>query len=181
LCISSELLLTSALSSQSASLARSAYLSHLRAYATHSASEKSIFSLRDLHLGHLAKAFALREAPGTIKSKMRTKRLQDAQEEGTTSKRKKAKLAAQAKEDEAGDPDDEAPEGTGTGRAASKEELLAIARKFGDGGGSTGISATLAKNRSAEERMYAAVRQLGKKSKQKGQLGAMGADEFQIG
>lgn len=37
----------------------------MRAYATHPSNEKHIFHIRHLHLGHLAKAFALREAPGT--------------------------------------------------------------------------------------------------------------------
>lgn len=49
-----------------ASLARSAFLAHIRAYATHPASEKDVFHVNHLHLGHLAKAFALREAPQTV-------------------------------------------------------------------------------------------------------------------
>jgi len=47
-------------------MARKAFASHLRAYATHPSDEKHIFHIRHLHLGHLAKAFALRDAPGTI-------------------------------------------------------------------------------------------------------------------
>ncbi|KAI6000678.1 DEAD-domain-containing protein [Pisolithus albus] len=47
-------------------LARRAFLSHMRAYATHPASEKHIFHIRHLHIGHLAKSFALREAPKSI-------------------------------------------------------------------------------------------------------------------
>lgn len=35
----------------------------MRAYATHPSDEKHIFHIRHLHLGHLSKAFALREAP----------------------------------------------------------------------------------------------------------------------
>ncbi|TFK44368.1 P-loop containing nucleoside triphosphate hydrolase protein [Crucibulum laeve] len=46
--------------------ARKAYLSHIRAYATHPSNEKHIFHIRNLHLGHLAKAFALREAPKSV-------------------------------------------------------------------------------------------------------------------
>jgi ATP-dependent RNA helicase DDX31/DBP7 len=38
----------------------------MRAYATHPSNEKHIFHVRHLHIGHLAKAFALREAPKTI-------------------------------------------------------------------------------------------------------------------
>ena len=51
---------------QNAEMARKAFASHLRAYATHPSDEKHIFHIRHLHLGHLAKSFALREAPGTM-------------------------------------------------------------------------------------------------------------------
>ncbi|KAL2315728.1 ATP-dependent RNA helicase dbp7 [Schizosaccharomyces pombe] len=47
-------------------LAKRAFTSYVRAYATHLSSERSIFNMRDLHLGHIAKSFALREAPGKI-------------------------------------------------------------------------------------------------------------------
>ncbi|KAL1717407.1 P-loop containing nucleoside triphosphate hydrolase protein [Schizophyllum commune] len=53
-------------------LARKAYLSHMRAYATHPSSEKHIFHIRHLHLGHLAKAFALREAPKAVTNRKST-------------------------------------------------------------------------------------------------------------
>jgi ATP-dependent RNA helicase DDX31/DBP7 len=51
---------------QNAELARRAFTSYMRAYATHPSNEKHIFHNRHLHTGHLAKAFALREAPNTI-------------------------------------------------------------------------------------------------------------------
>ncbi|KAG2363923.1 hypothetical protein BDR07DRAFT_1608491 [Suillus spraguei] len=51
---------------ENAELARRAFTSHTRAYATHPSNEKHIFHVRHLHIGHLAKAFALREAPKTI-------------------------------------------------------------------------------------------------------------------
>ena len=47
-------------------MARKAYVSHVRAYATHVAKERGIFDVKELHLGHLAKAFALRERPGNM-------------------------------------------------------------------------------------------------------------------
>ncbi|KAF8441625.1 P-loop containing nucleoside triphosphate hydrolase protein [Boletus edulis BED1] len=47
-------------------LARRAFLSHMRAYSTHPTDEKHMFHVRNLHIGHLAKAFALREAPKTV-------------------------------------------------------------------------------------------------------------------
>ena len=51
---------------QHAVLARRAFASFVRAYSTHSVEEKAFFHPRSLHLGHLAKAFALREAPSTL-------------------------------------------------------------------------------------------------------------------
>ncbi|KAJ4989165.1 ATP-dependent RNA helicase DBP7 [Stagonosporopsis vannaccii] len=47
--------------------ARRAYQSHIRAYATHVADERIYFDIKALHLGHLAKAFALRERPSGMK------------------------------------------------------------------------------------------------------------------
>lgn len=47
--------------------ARRAYQSHIRAYATHIAAERGIFDMQSLHLGHLAKAFGLRDKPGSIR------------------------------------------------------------------------------------------------------------------
>ncbi|KAH8809034.1 P-loop containing nucleoside triphosphate hydrolase protein [Xylogone sp. PMI_703] len=48
-------------------MARRGFQSHIRAYATHVAGERHIFNMQTLHLGHLAKAFALRDKPGSIK------------------------------------------------------------------------------------------------------------------
>lgn len=45
------------------SLAVQGYTSHVRAYATHISKEKQYFNIKYLHLGHLAKSFALRERP----------------------------------------------------------------------------------------------------------------------
>jgi len=47
--------------------ARKAFQSHVRAYATHVAAERGIFDMQQLHLGHLAKAFALRDKPGSLR------------------------------------------------------------------------------------------------------------------
>ncbi|KAH9935525.1 P-loop containing nucleoside triphosphate hydrolase protein [Fomitopsis serialis] len=75
-----------------AELARKAFRSHMRAYATHPSNEKHIFHIRHLHLGHLAKAFALREAPNaaTAGSKANSKRkagIQRSKPSTTTKKR----------------------------------------------------------------------------------------------
>jgi len=55
-------------SDENSTLARRAFLSHMRAYATHPSDEKHIFHIKHLHLGHLAKAFALRDAPTSVAS-----------------------------------------------------------------------------------------------------------------
>ncbi|KAI9660258.1 MAG: ATP-dependent RNA helicase dbp7 [Alyxoria varia] len=47
-------------------LARGAFMSHVRAYATHVATERAMFDIAQLHLGHLAKAFALRDRPSNV-------------------------------------------------------------------------------------------------------------------
>ncbi|PVU98720.1 hypothetical protein BB559_001326 [Furculomyces boomerangus] len=47
-------------------MAKAAFGSSVRAYATHSPSEKHIFHIKNLHLGHYAKSFALREPPKSI-------------------------------------------------------------------------------------------------------------------
>lgn len=47
-------------------LARRGYQSHIRAYATHVAAERTMFDIKELHLGHLAKAFGLRDRPASI-------------------------------------------------------------------------------------------------------------------
>lgn len=47
-------------------LAKKAYLSFIRAYATHPAAEKAIFHPKRLHLGHLAATFLLAEAPKSL-------------------------------------------------------------------------------------------------------------------
>lgn len=46
--------------------AKNAFQSHIRAYATHVASERKYFDIKELHLGHLAKSFGLRDPPGKV-------------------------------------------------------------------------------------------------------------------
>lgn len=46
--------------------ARQGFRSHVRAYATHVKEERGVFDMSELHLGHVAKSFGLREAPGGI-------------------------------------------------------------------------------------------------------------------
>ncbi|PHH65311.1 hypothetical protein CDD81_2723 [Ophiocordyceps australis] len=51
---------------QKLELARNGFKSHIRAYATHIKDERVYFDMTQLHLGHVAKSFGLREAPGGI-------------------------------------------------------------------------------------------------------------------
>lgn len=54
-------------------LAQKAFQSYVRSYSTHPLEEKRFFHIQNLHLGHLAKAFALRDAPSAIPSASRSK------------------------------------------------------------------------------------------------------------
>ncbi|KAG0205910.1 ATP-dependent RNA helicase dbp7 [Mortierella sp. GBA30] len=47
-------------------VARGAFWAFVKSYATHPSTEKHIFHIKNLHLGHIAKSFALREAPSDI-------------------------------------------------------------------------------------------------------------------
>src|SRR6266576_1697779 len=79
-------------------MARKAFASHLRAYATHPSDEKHIFHIRHLHLGHAAKSFALRDAPGTISGHGKSR--------GTAGGKKQARRLKRRREgnDDDGDP-----------------------------------------------------------------------------
>lgn len=81
-------------------MARRGYQSHIRAYATHVASERHMFNMQTLHLGHLAKAFALRDKPGSIK----VPGLRPA-------KMTKADRSVAARKAKRGEVEDKAPEG----------------------------------------------------------------------
>jgi ATP-dependent RNA helicase DDX31/DBP7 len=149
---------------KNANLARKAYLSHLRAYATHPPSERQYFSLSNLQLGHLAKAFALREAPGVIKSTYKSSSLKSLKAKdgtatiGTQQPGKKRKKQSTKGRDEDGN------ESSGT----DEEQPL---RKYMD----------FARNKESEAKMYAKVREMGKLNRKGGVLGAYGVQEYQIG
>lgn len=81
-------------------MARKAFASHLRAYATHPSDEKHIFHIRHLHLGHVAKSFALRDAPGTISGHGKSK--------GMTGRKKQAHRLKGRRDENGGDGDPDA-------------------------------------------------------------------------
>lgn len=76
----------------------------MRAYATHPSDEKHIFHVKFLHSGHLAKAFALRDAPshmkkGPAKSKHRSQNqgaMEDSSDEDTSKVEKRMKEVVRA-------------------------------------------------------------------------------------
>ncbi|XP_078366831.1 ATP-dependent DNA helicase DDX31-like isoform X2 [Oculina patagonica] len=73
--------------------AKTAYQSFVRAYATYPSSLKHIFHIKNLHLGHVAKSFALREAPKEMfqptKEKKTRKRKRFKKEKKTISVKKR--------------------------------------------------------------------------------------------
>lgn len=60
---------------------RKAYWSSIRAYATHPSSQKHVFHIKRVHLGHWAKGFGLREAPGDINRPVQKKRKYEKKQE----------------------------------------------------------------------------------------------------
>ncbi|KAH9702930.1 DEAD-box ATP-dependent RNA helicase 17 [Citrus sinensis] len=72
-------------------LAKDAFCSWVRAYTAHRGELKRIFTLKKLHLGHVAKSFALKEQPSLVgKSfqKQSKKRKRDQRQKGQSGKRK---------------------------------------------------------------------------------------------
>lgn len=103
--------------------ARRAYQSHIRAYATHVAAEREIFNIKTLHLGHLAKAFALRDKPGSIKvpglrpGKEDAKQTKDSRKANARSSAKSSGARPSALDD------DEVPQMTDAQEAAKKMRM----------------------------------------------------------
>jgi ATP-dependent RNA helicase DDX31/DBP7 len=98
-------------------MARRGFQSHIRAYATHVAKEREIFNMQELHLGHLAKAFALRDRPGSIKVPgLRPSKMTKADRDVALRKAKREKEGGVVEKE------DKAPEGERV-RKARKEKL----------------------------------------------------------
>lgn len=90
----------------------------MRAYATHPSDEKAMFHVRHLHLGHLAKAFALRDAPGSV----------------SKSKQAKPKSKKQTKRKRGGESDDEDHGDEGEAETRMREAVRAQGRVSKKGG-----------------------------------------------
>ena len=69
-------------------LAKRAWTSHIRAYTTHETSERDMFDLKALHVGHLAKGFGLREKPGEMSHAAKSKSKSKPKAEGGDGGRK---------------------------------------------------------------------------------------------
>ncbi|XP_031103875.1 DEAD-box ATP-dependent RNA helicase 17 isoform X2 [Ipomoea triloba] len=73
-------------------LAKSAFCSWVRAYTAHRGDLKRIFMVKKLHLGHVAKSFALKEQPSLVNKsiqKQTKKRGRDQKQKGVSSKKRK--------------------------------------------------------------------------------------------
>lgn len=82
-------------------IATDAFISHIRAYATHLSSERDIFNVKNVHLGHLAKAFGLRETPKKLASKSTTAGDESKKKESAKNKMfRLARLAVKSQNDE---------------------------------------------------------------------------------
>ncbi|KAA8911804.1 hypothetical protein TRICI_003701 [Trichomonascus ciferrii] len=78
-----------------AAKSRKAFTSHIRAYATHLSSERSIFDMKAIHLGHIAKSFGLRETPGKFKTGTSKKKPSGDSSSAPMDPRKKMLMLAQ--------------------------------------------------------------------------------------
>ncbi len=91
-------------------MARRGYQSHIRAYSTHIAAERKMFDMKELHLGHLAKAFGLRDKPGSIRVPgLRPNKMTKA--DRSVAERKKLRAEKDAKSGKVAKTEDKAPEG----------------------------------------------------------------------
>ncbi|RSH92258.1 ATP-dependent RNA helicase dbp7 [Saitozyma podzolica] len=112
--------------SQNASLARKAYSSFVRAYSTHPLEEKKFFHPKSLHLGHLAKCFALREAPGALAASSKPAKAA----KGTNAASKKRKRTTQGSD--ADDDDEDVGRGKeSTARNETERRMYEAVRKAG--------------------------------------------------
>ncbi|KAJ3042963.1 ATP-dependent RNA helicase dbp7 [Rhizophlyctis rosea] len=101
---------------QNVELSQKAFTSYVRAYATHVAAERHIFHVKKLHLGHIAKSFALRETPTDLALASLAKKKENEED-----RKKKAPP-----------PDAKSKPGAGTYKRKAAQ-LVSSASEFGDG------------------------------------------------
>ncbi|KAI5293339.1 ATP-dependent RNA helicase dbp7, partial [Ascosphaera atra] len=119
-------------------MARRAYQSHIRAYATHLAGERKYFNIKDLHLGHLAKSFALRDRPAKINVPGLRPGKEETQKEYKADRKKAGKGASKgdgggAKRKAAADDDDVAPAKSNDANEAARKMKAKLKQMMGGG------------------------------------------------
>lgn len=75
-------------------LAKDAFCSWVRAYTAHRGELKRIFQVKKLHLGHVAKSFALKDQPSLVGKSMQMqtkKRKRDQKQQGLSQRKKLAR------------------------------------------------------------------------------------------
>lgn len=114
-------------------LARDAFMSFLRAYSTKKeAAVRSIFSARALHVGHVARSFALKEPPKSLVSKHRQSKKEQEQENMDAEANKPKALAFNSSSAGAsGDEDDVIPESYENAMKDIEETRVFKRPKFG--------------------------------------------------
>ncbi|RYP16528.1 hypothetical protein DL765_005089 [Monosporascus sp. GIB2] len=102
--------------------ARKAFRSHIRAYATHVREERVYFDITQLHLGHTAKSFGLREAPGGI-GRGPSRRTAAAKTKATGGEKKGENGATATGTKGGADSDDDVPKGAADEDAARRMRM----------------------------------------------------------
>ncbi|KAI5861581.1 DEAD-domain-containing protein [Durotheca rogersii] len=117
--------------------ARRAFRSHVRAYATHVREERAFFDLAQMHLGHGAKSFGLREAPGGLGGGAPAKRRKSGGGGGGGGgggEEARARKGGRRDDDGGGDKDDEEAEARRARmRAKTRQVVMDAAGEFNIG------------------------------------------------
>ncbi|RXK40964.1 hypothetical protein M231_01812 [Tremella mesenterica] len=161
---------------QNASLARKAFASFVRAYSTHPTEEKRFFHPKSLHLGHLAKSFALREAPSSLVPSINPKRSSDPR------KRKRAGSEEDTSFKRSSDSRHKKQIGLEDDTSFKRLSESRHRNQAGQDEDRHGGKEESARNET-ERRMYEAVRKAGRMSKVGGVMGrfsSKGMNEFQV-
>ena len=116
-------------------LARNAFVSHLRSYPTKEKLVRHIFSAKALHLGHVARSFALKEPPKRLAT-IASKQTAVVVEQSETRKRNTAMAFGSFDDEGTNGSDNAAPQKRSrpSGAPSSKSVFLSKAKKLQAGG-----------------------------------------------
>jgi ATP-dependent RNA helicase DDX31/DBP7 len=70
-------------------LAADAFRSYVRAYTAYKGDLKTIFQVKGLHLGHVAKSFGLRDSPSLLSKSLNKKRSKELKANATKKRKQK--------------------------------------------------------------------------------------------